>query len=93
MSTLVSTMTSTVRFMNMLRCVNWEFVNGNSLDVLLHNDWIWNLDWHFDWIGHLNFDDFVNFYDLVFGNFLVVMLVNCFDWNLDTFDVDVSVWG
>jgi hypothetical protein len=30
--------------------VNWVFVDWNGMNVLLHDDWVWDFDWNLDWV-------------------------------------------
>lgn len=68
---------------NMFRRVYWELVNWNSVDLLLDDDWVWDLDGDLDWIWDLNFLDDRHFHDLDLWHFLVVVLVDGVDWNFD----------
>ena len=76
-----------VTMMNMFGWVNWVFVNWDSVNFLLYDDWIRNLDRNFHWIRNFDFFDDWNLYNFIFWNLLVVMLVDCVDWNFYTSDV------
>lgn len=67
--------------------VDWVFVDGNGVNLLLHDDWVGNFDWDFDGIGNFDFFDDGDLDDLDFRHLLVVMLVDGVDWNLHASDV------
>lgn len=62
-------------------------MDGNSVNFLFHNNWVRNFDWDFNWVWDFDFLNDWDFDDFVFGDFLVVMLVDSVDWNFNTSDV------
>jgi hypothetical protein len=57
------------------------------MDLLLHDNWVRDLDWDFDGVWDLDFLDDWHLDDLVLWHLLVVVLVNGVDWNFDASNV------
>lgn len=58
-------------------------MDRDSVNLLLHNNWVRNFDRNLDWVGNLNFFNYGDFHDFIFWDFFVVMFVNCMDRNVD----------
>lgn len=62
-------------------------MDWDSVNLLLHDNWVWDFDWDFDWIRNFNFFNDWNFHDLILWDFLVVMFMDCVNWNFDASDM------
>lgn len=83
----ISTTMTVTLVMHVLRRVDWVLVDGNGVNLLLHDDWVGNFDWDLDGIGNFDFLDDGHLDDLDFRHLLVVVLVNGVDWDLHAADV------
>jgi len=62
-------------------------MDGNGVNFLLHDDWVRNFDWNFDWVWDFNFLNYGDFDNFIFRDFLVVVFMDCVDGNFNTSDV------
>lgn len=58
--------------------MDWDCVN-----LLLHDDWVRDFDGNFNWVGNFHFFNDGNFDDFIFWDFLVVVLVNGVNGNVN----------
>lgn len=59
-------------------------MDGNGVNFLFHDDWVWDFDWDFNWVWDFDFFNDWDFDYFVFWDFLVVMFVDSMDRDFNT---------